>query len=40
MKTAVVWFRQDLRILDNPALSEACSKHDHIIALYILETYM
>jgi deoxyribodipyrimidine photo-lyase len=37
MKTAVVWFRQDLRILDNPALSEACSKHDHIIALYILD---
>lgn len=37
MKTALVWFRQDLRLLDNPAFSEACSTHEHIIAIYILD---
>ncbi len=37
MKTALVWFRQDLRLSDNPAFAEACSTHDHIIALYILD---
>lgn len=37
MKTALVWFRQDLRLLDNPAFLEACSTHERIIALYILD---
>jgi len=34
---AVVWFRQDLRLLDNPALYYAATEHRHIIPLYILD---
>jgi deoxyribodipyrimidine photo-lyase len=33
--TAIVWFRNDLRLQDNQALYEACKKHSHIIPLYI-----
>ncbi|MGI9168662.1 MAG: deoxyribodipyrimidine photo-lyase, partial [Caulobacteraceae bacterium] len=33
----IVWFRQDLRIADNPALSDAASSGRSVIALYILE---
>ncbi len=35
MSTALVWFRQDLRLADNPALVEAVSQHQNIIPLYI-----
>ncbi|WP_114241018.1 deoxyribodipyrimidine photo-lyase [Dyella sp. C9] len=35
MSTAIVWFRRDLRLVDNPALSAACARHDHILPLYI-----
>lgn len=38
MSTALFWFRQDLRIEDNPALSMACGAHDHLIPLYIKES--
>jgi len=34
--TAIVWFRQDLRLADNPALYEAASE-GKVIPLYILE---
>lgn len=37
MNKAIVWFRQDLRLSDNPALFEACSKHSHVMPLYILD---
>ncbi len=37
MSRAIVWFRQDLRIQDNPALACACLNHDQILCLYILE---
>lgn len=37
MKTALVWFRQDLRINDNPALYEACQHHDCVLPVYILD---
>ncbi|QLZ67873.1 deoxyribodipyrimidine photo-lyase [Legionella sp. PC1000] len=37
MSTAIVWFRQDLRCGDNPALFTACKTHPSIIPLYILE---
>ncbi|PWY54248.1 deoxyribodipyrimidine photolyase [Legionella qingyii] len=37
MSTAIVWFRQDLRCHDNPALYAACKNHREIIPLYILE---
>ena len=34
----IVWFRRDLRVADNPALSEAAATGRPVIALYILET--
>ena len=34
---AIVWFRQDLRLYDNPAFSSVCHHHDHVIPLYILD---
>ncbi len=34
---AIVWFRQDLRLTDNPALYHAAKKHRHVIPLYILD---
>ncbi len=37
MSSALVWFRQDLRITDNPAIFEACANHDQIIPIYILD---
>lgn len=35
--TAIFWFRQDLRLSDNPALTKACNAHDDVIYLYILD---
>ena len=35
MSTALVWFRRDLRLADNPALHEAASRHQHVIPVYI-----
>ena len=37
MSTALVWFRQDLRLTDNPAFFEACTKHETVIPIYILD---
>ncbi|MDI9819430.1 MULTISPECIES: deoxyribodipyrimidine photo-lyase [unclassified Legionella] len=37
MSIAIVWFRQDLRCQDNPALAIACQNHDMIIPLYIAD---
>lgn len=39
MSRALVWFRQDLRLNDNPALHAACQAHDEIIFLYILDEH-
>ncbi|ODN69011.1 cryptochrome/photolyase family protein [Methylobrevis pamukkalensis] len=33
----IVWFRDDLRLSDNPALSEACRDDGPVVALYILD---
>ena len=33
----IVWFRRDLRIADNPALTEAVKTGQPVICLYILE---
>ena len=33
--TAIVWFRRDLRLADNPALNMALERHARIIPLYI-----
>ena len=34
---ALVWFRRDLRLNDNPIWAEATSTHDTITALYVLD---
>jgi deoxyribodipyrimidine photo-lyase len=33
---AITWFRQDLRLLDNPALTAALEEAPHIVPLYVL----
>jgi deoxyribodipyrimidine photo-lyase len=33
--TAIVWFRRDLRLTDNPALDAACERSRHVIAMYV-----
>lgn len=37
MTIALMWFRQDLRLLDNPAFITACNHHDIVIPLYIYD---
>lgn len=34
---AIVWFRQDLRLADNPALAAACARGGPVLCLYILD---
>ena len=34
---AIVWFRQDLRLADNPALAAAIASHRPVLALYVLD---
>lgn len=31
--SAIVWFRQDLRVHDNDALTQACVNHKHVVAV-------
>lgn len=33
----IVWFRQDLRVADNPALASACAAGGPVVALYVLD---
>ena len=33
--TAIVWFRRDLRLTDNPALSAACEQARHVVPMYV-----
>lgn len=35
MTTAIVLFRRDLRLCDNPALAAACAEHAQVLPLYI-----
>ncbi|CAN5189537.1 deoxyribodipyrimidine photo-lyase [soil metagenome] len=35
MKTIIVWFRNDLRIHDHPALATACADADFVVPLFI-----
>lgn len=37
MTIALVWFRHDLRLNDNPAFIDACSNHQLVIPLYIYD---
>jgi deoxyribodipyrimidine photo-lyase len=34
--TALLWFRQDFRLLDNPALTAALRDADHVVPVYVL----
>lgn len=36
MKTVIVWFRNDLRVHDHPALFTACEDADHVVPVFIL----
>jgi len=36
-QAAVVWFRRDLRLDDNPAWAEATSAHKRVVALFVLD---
>ena len=35
MTTALVWFRRDLRLLDNPSLQQALRQHHQVVPIYI-----
>jgi deoxyribodipyrimidine photo-lyase len=35
--TAIVWFRRDLRLHDNPALQAALERHDTVVPLFCLD---
>ncbi len=35
MSTALVWFRRDLRLSDNPALMAALEQYDHVVPVYL-----
>lgn len=35
MSTGIIWFRQDLRLADNPALNAACKQCDQVLAVFI-----
>jgi len=37
MDTAVVWFRDDLRVSDNPTLADAVATADQVLPLYVLD---
>ena len=36
MKTIIVWYRNDLRIHDHPALATAAANADHVVPVFIL----
>jgi deoxyribodipyrimidine photo-lyase len=35
MSIALVWFRRDLRIADNPALAAAAARHERVVPVYV-----
>jgi deoxyribodipyrimidine photo-lyase len=35
MSIAIVWFRRDLRLADNPALAAALRMHDAVLPIYV-----
>ena len=36
-RSIIHWFRNDLRLLDNPALAEAAKSTQPVVAVYVLE---
>jgi deoxyribodipyrimidine photo-lyase len=39
LSTAIHWFRRDLRLTDNTALSAAVAAHDHVVPVYIVSEW-
>ncbi|HAB57335.1 MAG TPA: deoxyribodipyrimidine photolyase, partial [Acidimicrobiaceae bacterium] len=37
MSTAIVWFRRDLRLEDNPAWAAATEAHDEVVPVLVIE---
>src|ERR687894_245860 len=37
MRSAIVWFRRDLRVRDHPALTAAHREADRVVPLYVLD---
>lgn len=37
MKNSLIWFRNDLRTIDNTVLSEACKKADSVVGVYCFD---
>lgn len=37
MSTAIVWFRRDLRLTDNPALQAALDRHQEIVPVFLFD---
>src|SRR4051812_39341649 len=35
LSTAIMWFRRDLRLSDNPALADAARAADRVVALFV-----
>lgn len=35
LKTIIYWFRNDLRLADNPGFTEACRLADHLVPVYV-----
>lgn len=35
MSIALLWFRRDLRLLDNPALTAALARHERVVPVYV-----
>jgi len=36
-RTALAWFRRDLRLGDNPAWNAATSRHERVVALFVID---
>ncbi len=36
-ETAIVWFRRDLRVHDNPVLQQAIAENDRVVPLYVFD---
>ena len=39
MKTAIHWFRRDLRLTDNTALNAAVAADEHVVPVYVVSTW-
>ncbi len=37
MTVLIYWFRQDLRLADNPALSRVCAEADYVLPIYVFD---